>query len=59
MFRWYENADICFVYMFGVSMSSTSEKDLQPFAGSQWFDRGWTLQKLLAPPSVFFFDQSC
>lgn len=25
--------------------------------GSRWFDRGWTLQELLAPPSVDFFSR--
>ncbi|KAJ4258867.1 hypothetical protein NW762_007954 [Fusarium torreyae] len=29
---------------------------LGPFIASEWFDRGWTLQELLAPPQVQFFD---
>ncbi|KAL8362870.1 hypothetical protein RB601_008900 [Gaeumannomyces tritici] len=27
------------------------------FAGSRWFQRGWTLQELVAPKHVFFFGQ--
>ena len=30
----------------------------QQFGNSSWFYRGWTLQELLAPKSVFFYDSS-
>lgn len=61
MFRWYQAAAKCYVYMFDVSVS---EEDLntpstyvwtEPFMNSRWFRRGWTLQELLAPTSVDFF----
>ena len=61
MFQWYHNAAKCYVYL---SDTLTSDHDhinqsLQPwelaFRKSRWFTRGWTLQELLAPPSVEFF----
>ncbi|KAF1970549.1 HET-domain-containing protein [Bimuria novae-zelandiae CBS 107.79] len=45
MFRWYQNATRCYVYL----------SDEPTFRTSQWFTRGWTLQELLAPKTVEFF----
>ena len=62
MFRWYENAARCYVYLSDISASSYEEDDQQSevawesaFRASKWFTRGWTLQELLAPASVEFF----
>ncbi|KAF3004786.1 hypothetical protein E8E13_002498 [Curvularia kusanoi] len=64
MFRWYQNAKKCFVYLSDVT-SNDSESTYAPspgweqaFRGSRWFTRGWTLQELLAPSSVEFFSVS-
>ncbi|ERF75779.1 Vegetative incompatibility protein HET-E-1 [Endocarpon pusillum Z07020] len=64
MFRWYRNADGCYVYLSDVSspiFDTKEESNLQPwesdFRKSRWFTRGWTLQELLAPSSVEFFSQ--
>lgn len=50
MYSWYGRASVCFTYLSDV----TSRGD---FTRSQWFERGWTLQELLAPNSVEFFDR--
>ncbi|KAH8695884.1 hypothetical protein GQ44DRAFT_744463 [Phaeosphaeriaceae sp. PMI808] len=61
MFRWYQNAAKCYVYLSDVltsdviSLVSLSPLDNSPFRHSKWFTRGWTLQELLAPSSVEFF----
>ncbi|KAF7540543.1 hypothetical protein G7Z17_g12166 [Cylindrodendrum hubeiense] len=59
MFRWYEQAQCCFAYLEDVSHGG--EDDPNPirddFEASRWFTRGWTLQELLAPQSVEFFDR--
>jgi hypothetical protein len=47
MFRWYENAAVCYVYLADVPD--------RPFSKSVWFTRGWTLQELLAPRTVLFY----
>lgn len=52
MFNWYYEADICLTYMVDVG------KDAKPFVQSDWFKRGWTLQELLAPRKMTFFDQA-
>jgi hypothetical protein len=64
MFRWYQNAAKCYVYLSDVSIAKRkvsdrfSEFTWEPaFRASRWFTRGWTLQELLAPSSVEFFSR--
>jgi Heterokaryon incompatibility protein (HET) len=64
MFRWYQNAVKCYVYLLDISnsdvtslVSSSQLPDNSPFRHSKWFTRGWTLQELLAPSSVEFFSK--
>jgi hypothetical protein len=54
MFRWYQNAVVCYVYLSDVSGTVPTSTDVE-FHKSRWFTRGWTLQELLAPTSVQFF----
>lgn len=54
MYRWYENARKCYAYLFDVHDDIVSE-DSQ-FARSEWFRRGWTLQELIAPGVVEFYN---
>jgi hypothetical protein len=63
MFRWYQEAEKCYVLLSDVAVSSpvteiTQEKWAEVFQSSRWFKRGWTLQELLAPTSVDFFSKS-
>ncbi|KAF1929490.1 HET-domain-containing protein, partial [Didymella exigua CBS 183.55] len=62
MFRWYQRASKCYVYLSDVSVpEEISDAEAFPiawqeaFRRSRWFTRGWTLQELLAPSSVDFF----
>jgi hypothetical protein len=64
MFRWYQRAEKCYVYISDVSTKKrkrqSEEMEItweQAFRKSKWFTRGWTLQELLAPRSVEFFSQ--
>lgn len=64
MFRWYQSADKCYVYLTDVSISrdNFSVHSFQAtwetaFRKSRWFRRGWTLQELVAPASVEFFSR--
>ena len=52
MYRWYERAIVCYVHLQDVHIK-TFEKS---FVSSEWFRRGWTLQELLAPTTVKFYD---
>jgi len=56
MFRWYEEAARCYVYLTDVSTTTQPPDEWElAFRNSRWFTRGWTLQELLAPSSVDFF----
>jgi len=56
MFHWYKSARTCYAYMTDVSPSFGSDASMEDFSKSRWFTRGWTLQELLAPRVVLFFD---
>ena len=56
MFQWYRNAESCFAYLEDVERNSDKETG-EDFETSKWFTRGWTLQELLAPRDVEFFDR--
>ncbi|EWZ30346.1 hypothetical protein FOZG_15837 [Fusarium oxysporum Fo47] len=43
-------ASICYVYLADISTISE-------ISNSRWFTRGWTLQELIAPSSMIFFDK--
>jgi hypothetical protein len=57
MYRWYRDSTKCYVYLSDVSYVD-STWPLTAFERSRWFTRGWTLQELLAPPVVQFFDMN-
>lgn len=62
MFRWYQKAARCYVYLTDVpvSLSRHSEHGHQwkpDFRKSRWFTRRWTLQELVAPRLVEFFSR--
>lgn len=50
MYKWYANAEICYAYLFDVGEGHSFER-------RSWFTRGWTLQELLAPKQLFFFNK--
>jgi tetratricopeptide (TPR) repeat protein len=54
MFRWYQEAVKCYVYLSDVSTTGSAGSRVT-FSDSRWFARGWTLQELLAPTCVEFF----
>lgn len=70
MYRWYQEAEVCYVYLSDVDYSATPVSESMqemPFSSvdglrseqlerSKWFKRGWTLQELLAPKALYFFD---
>lgn len=61
MYRWYQSAEKCYVFLSDVSNNSADEinnaSTMDQFRCSRWFTRGWTLQELLAPPIVEFFSR--
>ena len=56
MFRWYRNSVSCFAVLEDVEARDGHVG--ADFEASRWFTRGWTLQELLAPREVHFFDRN-
>ncbi|KAJ4250190.1 hypothetical protein NW762_012005 [Fusarium torreyae] len=50
MYRYYQEADVCYAYLADVST-------IEELSSSRWFTRGWTLQELIAPHQIIFFDK--
>lgn len=51
MFCWYRDAAVCYAYLDDIHADEGIH-----FTESHWFTRGWTLQELIAPKKVEFFD---
>ena len=58
-------AESCYVYLSDVffkpyapTFNGSDPEWLKSFQSSKWFTRGWTLQELLAPGTVVFFDKN-
>lgn len=58
MFRWYSQSTHCYVFLADVCLDkpSSSPERLPDITTSHWFTRGWTLQELIAPLTLSFFD---
>ena len=62
MYRWYENAKVCYTYLHdapGSSFPTVRDDERYPdFSGwPEWFSSGWTLQELIAPNNVQFLNK--
>lgn len=53
MYVWYKESALCIVYLDDVVKGKRGCE----LARSKWFKRGWTLQELIAPEDVLFFDK--
>jgi hypothetical protein len=53
MFRWYRDAVICYAYI-----SDVKAGDGRSLSGCRWLTRGWTLQEMIAPDRVHFYDKN-
>ncbi|KAF2117895.1 heterokaryon incompatibility protein-domain-containing protein [Lophiotrema nucula] len=51
MFRWYRNAKVCYAYLSDIG-------DISELPISRWFTRVWTLQELIAPRNMRFYDSA-
>ncbi|KAK8090213.1 HET-domain-containing protein [Apiospora hydei] len=63
MFRYYKLSFICFVYLCDLSSDTSPGPGPIPgpppsFSQCRWLTRGWTLQELIAPCYLSFFDES-
>ncbi|KAI0437277.1 heterokaryon incompatibility protein-domain-containing protein [Xylaria telfairii] len=51
MYSWYRHAGVCLAFLDDVD-------GLGDLHLSRWFTRGWTLQELIAPDNVWFYNKS-
>lgn len=68
MYHWYAQSVLCFAHLADIelrplvpahhedSVDSECCAGSKSFVDSEWFRRGWTLQELLAPVNLLFFD---
>ncbi|KEF53604.1 uncharacterized protein A1O9_10579 [Exophiala aquamarina CBS 119918] len=60
MFRWYQNATVCYAYLSDVNAPAAADPSVRmppsAIGKSLWFTRGWTLQELIAPRELEFYD---
>ncbi|KAF2203847.1 HET-domain-containing protein, partial [Delitschia confertaspora ATCC 74209] len=56
MYEWYWNAEKCYTYLADVTDEDVETIWQGEFPRSRWFTRGWTLQELLAPAVVEFYN---
>ncbi|KAF2968608.1 hypothetical protein GQX73_g5009 [Xylaria multiplex] len=54
MFKWYRDAKQCYVFLRDVTGSQYDPS----FQKSKWFTRGWTLQELIAPKKLSFYNKN-
>lgn len=50
MYKWYQNSKRCYVYLY--------DKTASDWLQSEWWTRGWTLQELVAPDNLVFYDKN-
>jgi len=55
MWMWYKSACVCYAYLEDVKEEETGWETLE-VQYSRWFTRGWTLQELIAPTYLIFFN---
>ncbi|KAK5659114.1 hypothetical protein OQA88_1204 [Cercophora sp. LCS_1] len=53
MFNWYRRAHVCYAFLEDFNYGEKHGR-----LTSRWFSRGWTLQELIAPLDVQFYDSS-
>ena len=65
MFMYYRDSAVCYVYLHDFwkkglqsSQKTKAESLREHLRLCEWFTRGWTLQELIAPSTVIFFDRS-
>lgn len=59
MFAWYRKSALCYAFLYDVRKpSGSTDPSSFDITRSRWFTRGWTLQELLAPDFLFFYDAS-
>ncbi len=54
MYTWYARSEVCYAFLSDLEEAATLDK----LQHCRWFTRGWTLQELIAPKRIIFFDKN-
>lgn len=54
MFHWYRNSSVCYAHLYNYEIADFDVAELEK---CEWFFRGWTLQELIAPLKVDFYNK--
>lgn len=57
MFRWYSDAEVCYTWLADLPARVGDDDRFDQLRHCRWFTRGWTLQELIAPRRVEFYDE--
>jgi hypothetical protein len=57
MFNWYRKSTICYAYLADYDGPGGYFSIGEAFRASKWFTRGWTLQEVIAPTKVVFYNR--
>ncbi len=55
MWRYYKDAEVCYAYLSDLKLGARVAEGL---SACRWFTRGWTLQELIAPKELRFYDET-
>ncbi|OCT49981.1 HET-domain-containing protein [Cladophialophora carrionii] len=55
MFRWYRNAEVCYAFLADLEPGSDVGNAMK---SCRWYTRGWTLQELIAPKQLRFYNRN-
>ena len=63
MYRWYQHSSVCYTFLEDYMEPfpkhdwwERGETDIRQLRSCRWFTRGWTLQEIIAPSCVNFYD---
>lgn len=61
MFKWYRGSHVCYAFIADLpplrNKSTDRDEWLSGKRSYRWFSRGWTLQELIAPKNIHFYDR--
>ncbi|KAK0665433.1 putative vegetative incompatibility protein HET [Cercophora samala] len=56
MYAWYRDSTVCYAFLEDLEPATEITRN-SDFAKCRWFKRGWTLQELIAPRCLEFYDK--
>ncbi|KAH6723654.1 hypothetical protein BKA61DRAFT_436326, partial [Leptodontidium sp. MPI-SDFR-AT-0119] len=58
MYKWYHNSAVCYIFLEDFEWQPSTPTSNKRFRSCRWFQRGWTLQELIASRNRKFYDKN-